>query len=89
MRRAEGTVLRLAIGGGTSDSGMLDEIVHTCPLCKRTGGEPFRAVPVDDKNVRLLVRCDGCRHRWSAIVVIESLSAETRARLTRQAMWSP
>ena len=67
---------------------MVEEIVHTCPLCTRSG-EPFRAVPIDDKNVRLLVRCDACRHRWSAIVVIESLSAETRARLTRQATWRP
>jgi hypothetical protein len=62
---------------------MHPEPVHTCPLCGRTGGEPFRAVPLDDKNVRLLIRCDGCRHRWSAIVVTESLSPEARSRLTR------
>lgn len=66
---------------------MIAEHFHTCPLCRRAGGEPFRAVPLDDKNMRLLVRCDGCRHRWSAIVVIESLSPETRARLTRQTRW--
>jgi len=63
---------------------MLVDLVHTCPLCGRTG-EPFRAVPLDDKNLRLLVRCDGCRHRWSVIVLSESLTPEAWTRLTRLA----
>jgi hypothetical protein len=77
------TVLSVTVGAVTTEP-MFAEPVHTCPLCGRSG-EPFQAVPLDDKNLRVLVRCEGCRHRWSAIVASESLSPETWTRLSRLA----
>jgi transcriptional regulator NrdR family protein len=38
-----------------------------CPRCAKGGGQPFRLAP-DAAAVRVLLRCDHCHHRWSAIV---------------------
>lgn len=66
---------------------MLAEVLHICPRCHRGGGQPYRAVPEAAKTLRVLLRCDGCRHRWSAIVPEESLSPEARARISGHVVW--
>jgi hypothetical protein len=63
------------------------EILHLCPRCRRAGGQAYRAVPDDEVTVRVLLRCDGCHHRWSVLVPQESLSPEAEARINRQSTW--
>jgi hypothetical protein len=60
---------------------------HTCPRCQRKAGAPYRVVPVDTVTLRLLVRCDACRHRWSVIVPKNSVPDVTLARLAGRTVW--
>ena len=60
---------------------------HLCPRCLRKTGSPYRVAPDAPGNLRLLVRCDACRHRWSLIVPKESVPDAALARLTRQSAW--
>ena len=62
-------------------------VQHVCPRCLRKTGTPYRVVPVDPGNLRLLVRCDACRHRWSLIVSKDSVPDAALARLARQTVW--
>jgi hypothetical protein len=40
-----------------------------CPQCKSGSGQPDRAAPHEQhQTVRLLLRCDQCKHRWSILV---------------------
>jgi hypothetical protein len=40
-----------------------------CPQCKTGSGKPDRAAPHEQQQtVRLLLRCDHCKHRWSILV---------------------
>ena len=61
--------------------------LHTCPRCQRKTGAPYRVVPVDLVSLRLLVRCDACRHRWSVIVSKDSMPDVTLARLAGRTVW--
>jgi hypothetical protein len=61
--------------------------LHLCPRCLRKTGSPYRVVPDDPGNLRLLVRCDACRHRWSLIVPKDSVADAAVKRLTRQSEW--
>lgn len=66
---------------------MLAEVVHICPQCRRGGGQPYRTVPQEPAALRVLLRCDACRHRWSLIVPEDSLAPEARARMAGQMLW--
>jgi len=60
---------------------------HTCPRCQRKTGAPYRVVPVDPVSLRVLVRCDACRHRWSVIVPKDSMPDVALARLAGRTAW--
>ena len=60
---------------------------HLCPRCLRQTGAPYRVVPDDPGNLRLLLRCDACRHRWSLIVPKDSVPNAALARWARQTVW--
>jgi hypothetical protein len=63
---------------------MLADVIDTCPLCRRPGSAPYRTVRESDSQLRVLLRCDGCRHRWATLIAEESLTAEAKAFLLRQ-----
>jgi hypothetical protein len=60
------------------------DLLHICPLCRRGGGAPYRTVEESNQQLRVLLRCDGCRHRWSTLLAKDTLSAEAKAFLMKQ-----
>jgi len=63
-----------------------DEL-QNCPRCRRDAGQAYRAVSQDPTSLRVLIRCDACRHRWSMIVPQDSMAPDARARLMGHAIW--
>ena len=51
-----------------------------CPRCNKGGGRPFRLAP-DAAQVRVLLQCDWCHHRWSTIVAADDALVTNNARL--------
>lgn len=69
---------------------MLSEVARVCPRCQSGSGQPFRAVPDEGTdNVRVLMRCDACHHRWSAMVPRDTLSPADQDRLRGESTWPP
>jgi len=63
------------------------EITHICPRCRRGWGQMYRVIPDETNSSRVLLRCDGCHHRWSIIVPTESLPPGSDARLSQRSVW--
>jgi hypothetical protein len=69
---------------------MFSEVASACPRCQSGTGQPFRALADEaTATVRVLLRCDGCHHRWSTMVPSENLSPAFHARLRGQSTWPP
>jgi hypothetical protein len=44
------------------------QVQHTCPRCHRPAGQPYRFADDGSRQLRVLIRCGECQHRWSALV---------------------
>lgn len=55
--------------------------MYPCPRCGKTGGQPFRLAKDSATMLRILLRCDWCRHRWSDQVAADSPVVTRFARL--------
>jgi flavoprotein len=58
-----------------------------CPRCQRGCGQMYRVIPEEATNSRVLLRCDGCHHRWSIIVPTASLPPGSTERLSLRSTW--
>ena len=41
---------------------------YTCPRCQQPTGMAYKVADDGGADVRVLIRCGDCRHRWSAII---------------------
>ena len=41
---------------------------YRCPRCQRPTGIAYRVADDGGADLRVLIRCGDCRHRWSAII---------------------
>jgi C4-type Zn-finger protein len=44
------------------------EIKHTCPRCHQPLGRAYLFTDDTPAQLRVLIRCQQCKHRWSALV---------------------
>jgi hypothetical protein len=44
------------------------QVQHACPRCHRIAGRPYRVADDGTRQLRVLIRCGDCQHRWSALV---------------------
>jgi hypothetical protein len=60
---------------------------HTCPRCRAETGRPDRIAHEDTNEVRIVLKCDACRHRWSAMIPNDESWPEVRHQLLHQSAW--
>lgn len=80
------TVLPRVTLSGTNDTVRAD-ILNLCPRCKKGVGQTYRVIPDNPSSLRILMRCDQCRHRWSAIVPKDSLPPDMALRVLQRSAW--
>jgi hypothetical protein len=44
------------------------EIQYTCPRCHQPLGRAYRFADDGPAQMRVLIRCQQCLHRWSALI---------------------
>jgi len=57
---------------------------HTCPRCHAQSARPNRIAHEDSTEARIVLKCDACRHRWSAMVPIDESWPEVRHQMQRE-----
>jgi hypothetical protein len=57
---------------------------QNCPRCHDRPGRPDRIAMEGPTEARVVMKCDACRHRWSAIIAIDEHWPELRHRLLQQ-----
>jgi hypothetical protein len=60
----------------------------SCPRCHSTTARPDRIAEEGATEARVVIKCDSCRHRWSAIIAIDEHWPELRHRLLQQSAWT-
>ena len=60
---------------------------YTCPRCHAQSARADRIAHEDSTEVRIVLKCDACRHRWSAMIPNDESWANIRQQLLRQAYW--
>jgi len=59
----------------------------TCPRCHAHAARADRIAYEDSTEVRIVLKCDMCRHRWSAMIPIDESWRHMRQQLLRQSSW--
>jgi hypothetical protein len=57
-----------------------EERAFQCPRCEKLTGRQERFAVLERDQVKVIVRCDPCRHRWSVIVPPETATPMNPAR---------
>lgn len=45
-----------------------EHIKYTCPRCQKAVGQAYRFMDDGPVVLRVLIRCQDCQHRWSALI---------------------
>lgn len=56
--------------------GPKQEAAFLCPLCHRSTGRHDRLSLHDGDKLRVIVRCDACRHRWTVLLPASDADAD-------------
>jgi DNA-directed RNA polymerase subunit RPC12/RpoP len=51
-----------------SESPQHTAIEYTCPRCQKAMGRPFHFSNDGRLQLRVLIRCQYCQHRWSVLI---------------------